>query len=55
MKLYIMSDTMTVVKALCTVQKEKNMGVSSASELVVMKLVIFYNRVSFNVYSVGNG
>lgn len=55
MKLYIMSDTMTVVKPLCTVQKEKKMGVSGASELVVMKLVVFCNRVSFNVYSVGNG
>ncbi len=36
MKLYIMSDTMTVVKALCTVQKEKKIGVSGASEVVVM-------------------
>ena len=56
MKLYIMSDTMTAVKALCTGQRKKKMGVSGESELVVMQLVILYNRVcklSFNVYSVG--
>lgn len=47
---------MTAVKALCTGQREKKMGVSGESELVVMKLVILYNRVcklSFNIYSVG--
>lgn len=52
MKLYIMSDAMTVVKVLCTGQREKKMGVSGVSEFVVMKLVIFYNRVcEFSLFS----
>lgn len=48
MKLYIMSDTLTVVKSLCTVQKEKETGVSGASKLIVM---IFFSFFFFFFYS----
>lgn len=44
MKLYIMSDTMTAVKALCTGQKEKKVGVSGAREPVVMESLSITRR-----------
>lgn len=45
MKLSIMSDTITVVKSLCTVQKEKEKGVSGASKLIIM--IFFFISFSF--------